>query len=124
MTTGYISEFGEVIIPIDIFDQRGRLRRIEAVVDTGFDYFVGLPAHIIRSLGLDWTGRVRMRVATDQTVRLESFVADVLWLGTRRPVYVVQTQSEILVGTHLLWESQLTAQFWEGGVVSVQSRLE
>ena len=65
-----------------------------------------------------------MRVATDQTVWLESFVADVSWLGPRRPVYVVQTQSEILMGTYLFWNSQLTVQFWEGGSVSVQSRPE
>lgn len=124
MTTGYISEFGELIVPIDIFDQRGRLRRVEAIVDTGFDYFLTLPIPLVQSLGLAWAGRRRMRVATDQMEQFESFEADVWWLGTRRPIYVLQTQSEILVGTRLLWESQLTAQFWEGGVVSVQSRPE
>ncbi|MCY4559259.1 MAG: hypothetical protein OXF79_23335 [Chloroflexi bacterium] len=51
MITGYISEFGEVIVPIDIFDQRGRLRRVEAIVDTGLDYFMALPARLVQSLG-------------------------------------------------------------------------
>ena len=122
MTTGYISEFGEVIVPIDIFDQRGRLRRVEAIVDTGLDYFMALPARLVQSLGLDWIGRMRMRVGTEEMARFESFAADVSWLGSRRPIYVLQTQSEILVGTRLLWESQLTVQFWEGGAVNVQPR--
>lgn len=122
MTSGFISEFGEVVVPIDIFDQRGRLRRVEAIVDTGFDYFLALPAHMVRSLGLDRLGRARMRVATEQMEWFEAFAADVWWFGVRRPVYVLQTQSEILVGTTLLWDSQLTVQFWEGGSVNVLPR--
>ena len=122
MTSGFISEFGEVVVPIDIFDQRGRLRRVEAIVDTGFDYFLALPVQLIQSLGLVWVGRRRMRVATEQTERFESFAAEVWWFGARRPVYVLQTQSEILIGTSLLWESQLTVQFWEGGSVNVLPR--
>ena len=122
MTSGFISEFGEVVVPIDIFDQRGRLRRVEAIVDTGFDYFLALPVQLIQSLGLAWVGRRRMRVATEQMERFESFAADVWWFGARRPIYVLQTQSEILVGTSLLWESQLTVQFWEGGSVNVLPR--
>ncbi len=122
MTSGFISEFGEVVVPIDIFDQRGRLRRVEAIVDTGFDYFLALPVQLIQSLGLAWVGRRRMRVATEQMERFESFAANVWWFGARRPVYVLQTQSEILVGIRLLQESQLTVQFWEGGSVNVQTR--
>ena len=122
MTTGYISEYGEVVVPIDIFDQRGRLRRVEAIVDTGFDYFLALPVPFIQSLGLAWVGRRRMRVATDQMERFESFAAEVWWFGARLPIRVLQTQSEILVGTRLLWESQLTVQLWQGGSVTVQAR--
>ena len=122
MTTGYISEYGEVVVPIDIFDQRGRLRRVEAIVDTGFDYFLALPIPLIQSLGLAWVGRRRMRVATDQMERFESFAAEVWWFGARLPIRVLQTQSEILVGTRLLWESQLTVQLWQGGSVTVQAR--
>ena len=60
-----------------------------------------------------------MRVATDQLERFAYFAADVWWFGARRPIYVVQTQSEILVGTRLLWESELTVQFWQCGSVKV-----
>ena len=122
MITGYISEFGEVIVPIDIFDQRGRLRRVEAIVDTGLDYFMALPARLVQSLGLDWIGRMRMRVGTEEMARFESFAADLSRLGARRRIYVLQTQSEILIGTRLLWESELTVQFWEGGSVNVLPR--
>ena len=124
MTTGYISEYGEAIIPIDIFDRQGRLRRVEATVDTGLDHFAALPARLVQSLGLDWVGRTRMHVGTEEMAWFELFAADVSWLGNRLPIRVLQTQSEILVGTRLLWESQLTAQFWQGGAVSVQSRPE
>ena len=108
-------------LPLSV-DQRGRLRRVEAIVDTGFDYFLALPVQLVQSLGLAWVGRRRMRVATEQMERFESFAAEVWWFGARRPVYVLQTQSEILIGTRLLWESQLTVQFWEGGSVNVRPR--
>ncbi|MCY4559258.1 MAG: hypothetical protein OXF79_23330 [Chloroflexi bacterium] len=64
---------------------------------------------------------MRMRVGTEEMARFESFAAGVSWLGARRRIYVLQTQSEILVGTRFLWESQLTVQFWEGGSVNVQA---
>lgn len=124
MTTGYVNEHREAVIPIDLFDSRGRLHRFQAIVDTGFDYYVALPFDLVQGLGLVWVGEVEMRVATDEWEQFDCYAASVFWLGNRLPIRVLQTQSEILVGTGLLWESQLTAQFWQGGSVSVQSRTE
>ena len=112
------------MIPVDLFDRQGRLRRVEAVLDTGFDDFLALPGHWVERLGLVRVGRMPMRVATSEWAHFDVYEATIWWLGVRLPIRVLQTQSEILVGTRLLWESQLTAQFWQGGAVSVQSRPE
>ena len=122
MTIGYINEHREAVIPIDIFDNRGRLRRVEAVVDTGFDYFMALPTRLVQSLGLARMGRVRMRTATDQMESFDSFAATVWWFGRRQQIRVLQTQSEILAGTWLLWDAELSIQLWDGGSVTVQAR--
>lgn len=124
VTTGHIDQDGHLVIPVDLFDRQGRLRRVEAMLDTGFDDFLALPGHWVQRLGLVWAARMPMRVATSEWAHFDVYEATVWWFGARLPIRVLQTQSEILVGTRLLWESQLTAQFWEGGVVSVQSRPE
>ena len=124
VTTGHIDQDGHPVIPVDLFDRQGRLRRVEAMIDTGFDDFLALPTHLVQRLGLVWINRMPMQVATSEWAHFDVYEATVFWLGNRLPIRVLQTQSEILVGTRLLWESQLTAQFWEGGVVSVQSRPE
>jgi len=124
VTTGHIDQDGHPVIPVDLFDQQGRLRRVEAMLDTGFDDFLALPGHWVQRLGLVWAATMPMRVATSEWAYFDVYEATVFWLGNRLPIRVLQTQSEILVGTRLLWESLLTAQFWEGGSVSVQSRPE
>ncbi len=122
VTSGHIDQYGRAVISVDLFDRQGRLYRINAIVDTGFDDFLALPTHLVQRLGLVWASRISMHVATSELAQFDTYAATILWLGNRLSIRVVQTQSEILVGIRLLRESQLTAQFWEGGSVSVQSR--
>ena len=122
VTTGHIDQLGRPVIPVDLFDHQGRLHRVEAMIDTGFDDFLTLPAYLVQRMGLVWASRMPMQVATSEWAQFDIYAADVLWLGNRLPLRVLQTQSETLVGTRLLWESQLTVQFWEGGGVNVQPR--
>ena len=122
VTTGHIDEYGRPVIPVDLFDRQGRLYRIEAMLDTGFDDFLALPAYLVQRLGLVWSSRIPMHVATSELAQFDTYTATVLWLGNRLSIRAVQTQSEILVGNRLLRESQLTVQFWEGGSVNVLPR--
>ena len=122
MTAGHIDQYGHAVLPVDLFDRQDRLYRIEAMVDTGFDGFLALPTHLVQRLGLVWINRMPMQVATSEWAEFDIYEAMVWWFDARLPIRVLQTQSEILVGTRLLWESQLTVQFWQGGSVTVQAR--
>ena len=119
MTGGYIDQAHRAVIPVDIFDRQNRLRRVDAIVDTGFDDFLAIPANLVRSLDLPWLGEMEMRVATGQLESFELYRATVWWFGHRRPIRVLETQNEILAGTRLLWGSELTIQLWNGGAVTV-----
>ena len=111
------------MIPVDLFDRQGRLYRIEAMVDTGFDGFLALPIQLVQRLGLVWINRMPMQVATSEWAEFEIYEATVWWFGVRLPIRVQLIPSEILVGNRLLRERQLTVQFWQGGSVSsVQPR--
>ena len=119
MINGYVNPNLQAVIPIDIFDHRNRLRRIDAIVDTGFDDSLALPLSLIRNLGLPWAGQVFMRVATGELEDFNTYAATVSWFGRRRTVRVLETQNEILAGTGLLQGSELTIQLWHGGAVTV-----
>ena len=122
MITGYIDHKRHALIPIDIFDRKGRLHRVEGILDTGFDDFLALPTYLVQRLGLIWLSSIPMKVATSTTEEFDTYAAEVLWLGIPRSIRVLESPEEIIVGTRLLWESQLIVQFWEGGSVSVQAR--
>lgn len=63
MITGRVGQNRNAIIPIDILDSRGRLQRVNAIIDTGFDLELALPRATIRSLGLTWRDEIEMTLA-------------------------------------------------------------
>ena len=121
VTIGYIDRHRHAVIPVDLFDHRSRLRRVQAMVDTGFDDFLALPAGVIQSLGLSHVGRVSMQVATAQSEDFDAYAASVWWFGNRRSFRVLQSPDEIIAGTRLLRDTRLTLELWDGGSVTLEN---
>ena len=120
MTNGRVDENRKAIIPIDLLDSRGRLRRLSAIIDTGFDLELALPGVTIRSLGLTWRDEIEMTLADGQTVRFQLYGATIIWHERRREIRVLETSDEAIIGADLLWGSVLTMQMREGGHVSIE----
>ena len=62
-----------------------------------------------------------MQVATAQSEDFDAYAAAVWWFGNRLPIRVLQSPYEIIVGTRLLWNSRLTLELWDGGLVAVEA---
>ena len=91
------------------------------MIDTGFDDFLALPYDVVQNLGLARAGIVSMQVATAQSEDFDAYAAAVWWFGNRLPIRVLQSPYEIIVGTRLLWNSRLTLELWDGGLVAVEA---
>ena len=120
MITGRVGQNRNAIIPIDILDSRGRLQRVNAIIDTGFDLELALPRAAIRSLGLTWRDEIEMTLADGQAARFQLYGSTVIWHERRREIRVLETSDEAIAGADLLWGSALSVQMREGGDVIIE----
>lgn len=120
MITGHVGQDRKAIIPIALLDSRGRLQRVNAIIDTGFDLELVLPRATIRSLGLTWRDEIEMTLANGETARFQLYSATIIWHELRREIRVLETLDEAIIGADLLWGSTLTMQMRDGGGVIIE----
>lgn len=68
MISGTINSRHEIIVPFAIQDAAGNLHPVEALLDTGFNAALSLPALVISALGLVWETHT-MGILADGTVK-------------------------------------------------------
>ena len=121
MLTGRVSDDLQAWVAIEILATSGQTRRIEAVLDTGFNGEMALPAVAIRQLDLPMGIRRPAVTATGDRVSLTTYYATVLWQGQPRSVEVVEADSEPLLGMELFLGSRVTLDVREGGPVTIDA---
>ncbi|MGI9175845.1 MAG: clan AA aspartic protease [Rhodothermales bacterium] len=90
-----------------------------AVVDTGYDGSLTLPAKLIAALALEWQRRGRALLADGSESIFEIYDAEVEWDGEWKPVTVDAAETTPLIGMRLLRGYELRVEVVEGGVVTV-----
>ena len=121
MLTGTVGDDLQAWVTIEILPPDGQPRPIEAVLDTGFNGELALPAVSIRQLGLPAGIRRLAVTATGDGVSLMTYYATVLWDGQRRSIQVVEADSEPPLGMELLLDSLVTLEVRKGGSVTVDA---
>jgi clan AA aspartic protease len=120
MIVGKVTQRGAVI-RFDVHGPNGRSRSITAMVDTGFNGYLTLPSHIIRSIELPLLDTDRIRLANDESVELQRYAAVVDWNGKDIPCYIHESQVIPLVGLGLLADHDLAIRVRRGGRVTITS---
>ncbi len=119
MITGHVTAYREAVIPLNVDGPRNRGREINAVVDTGFNGFLTLPASLIQELGLVWRRRGRATLADGSDSVFDIYEATVIWDGRPRRIAVDEADCDPLVGMSLLYGCELIVQIVDGGRVSI-----
>ena len=120
MITGHVSVYREPVISVTVGGPSGASNRIDAVVDTGFDGFLTLPAQVIQGLGLAWRRRGRAMLADGSDNLFDIFEGTVLWNRTLRRIAVDEAECHPLVGMALLQGQELTVHAVVGGRVVIR----
>ena len=94
-------------------------REIDAVVDTGFNGFLTLPASLIQELGLIWRRRGRAMLADGSDSLFDIYEGTVAWDNSWRRTAVDEAECDPLVGMSLLYGYQLSIQVVDGGRVVI-----
>ncbi len=119
MIEGRVNPERKAVVPVDILDQAGRLRRVDTVIYTGFDLELALPAAMIRGFGLVRDDEIQMTLANGQSSRFQQYIATIIWHDRRREIRVLETADESIIGANLLWGSEVTMQMREYGSVAI-----
>ena len=121
MLTGHVTSDNEAILPIAVLGAGGRIVRVEAAIDTGYNGFLTLPKTAIEELDLSFVGPTRAALGDGNEVNMDLFLGVVQWEGGPRDVLVLETEGGTLVGMALLGGYRVVMDVEEGGVVSVES---
>jgi clan AA aspartic protease len=89
------------------------------VVDTGFNDWLTLPPWVIERLQLQMRQGSIYLLADGTESRARTFVAEVEWLGQWREIFVVEIESNPLLGMMMMEGHYLGIQVVAGGRVEI-----
>jgi clan AA aspartic protease len=117
MLKGRVNRHGEPIVAIQLL-LRTRPSAFPAVIDTGFNGYLSVPARLLSHSRWQAIGTEKFEIATGAIVEQGIFLGEIVFDGQRSPVYVVATQAQdILIGTKLLKRKVLSINFRTARVV-------
>ena len=98
----------------------GSTAELEFVIDTGFTGFLTLPPQDIAALALAFRHRTPAHLADGSEIQIPVHDATIVWNGSDLNVRVLGTGHRPLLGTALLKDHSLWAQFADLGLVEVE----
>ena len=118
MITGVVRA-NEPIIRLVVRGLRGRVREIEAVVDTRYTGWLTLPPAVIADLGLRWQTFGRGILADGSMSFFDVYEAKLFWHGRIRAVLLDEIDATPLVGMALLRGCELRVHVRSRGAVTI-----
>lgn len=119
MIVGKVNEKRDAVISIIVNSQADQRIEVEAVIDTGYNGFLILPADTVKSLNLTYLARTQSMLANGKMEDFDVYAAAILWGQQERLIEVDVTGAESLVGTALLDGYELRIQFQPEGTVTI-----
>jgi clan AA aspartic protease len=118
MMQGYVNGNYEAIITL-VVKNKGNLKSVNAVIDTGFTGFLSLPQAMIDDLDLSWSYRDRATLGDGSETLFDIYDATVIWNGQYREIEINSAETEPLVGMSLIEGYRLQIDGIEGGLVTI-----
>ena len=122
MIEGSVNAALESIVAFDLHGPAGEVRRVDAVVDTGFSRFLTLPPSLVAELGLPFAGARLVILADGSEVALDAFAVTVLWDGRPREIVAYAADTTPLIGMSMLESHSLHMDVESGGRVAIEAR--
>jgi clan AA aspartic protease len=94
--------------------------RIDAVIDTGYNGWLTLPAELITALKLPWKTVVTGTLADGSEAPFEVFEGQVIWDGKPRRVPIHEANAKPVIGMALLKGYELNIQVRSRGRVAIR----
>lgn len=122
MIRGAVTAQREATIVVEIEDATGLRTQISAVIDTGFNGWLTLPADIAKKLGAEFVGDAIASLADGSEVVCQLYEVWIIWNGRRCLIEVDSADTTPLVGMQLFEGFVLRIDAWIGGQVVISPR--
>jgi clan AA aspartic protease len=119
MITGTVTTARQPMIPLVLRDPAGTEHTLQALIDTGFNGWLGVPPDLIPDLGLPWLGRDTAVLADNSAKPFDFYGAVIWWDGTLRRVVAIAAEGPPLVGMAMLDGYELRIQATPRGLVTI-----
>jgi clan AA aspartic protease len=123
MMTGTVNAFREAVLRLTVDGPDGDRQEVEAIVDTGFDGHLTLPAQLVAALKLPFATRATTMLGDGSTIVFDVHVGTVLWNGRQRQILVEVSDTEPLLGMRMMESHELTIEVIDGGALSIRELL-
>lgn len=120
MISGTVTPKGRAIVRLPIQGPGGGPQVMDASIDTAYNGFLALPARLIATLRLSYTGSKKSTLADGREVMVRHFRANVQWHGRPLEVDIAEVRGGALIGMSLLQGSRLTVDVVVNGRVSIE----
>ena len=120
MIVGVVNSELEATLRLTVRGPSGQSRLIKAVIDTGFNGFITLPPVIIDELGFVWKSRTGAILADGSETEFDTYRGILVWNRRRHLIDIDESDTTPLVGTALLANFEMKAQFRAGGKVTIK----
>lgn len=120
MMQGYVNITYEAVISV-VISHKGKLKSVNAVIDTGFTGFLSLPSTVIAELELPWSYRDRATLGDGSETLFDIYEASVIWDGQFREIEINSADTEPLLGMSMLRGYRLQVDNIQGGLVMIEA---
>jgi clan AA aspartic protease len=120
MMQGYVNTTYEAVISV-VVSYEGKLKSVNAVIDTGFTGFLSLPPAIIAELELPWSYRDRATLGDGSETLFDIYEASIIWDGQFQEIEINSADTEPLLGMSLLRGYRLQVDNIQGGLVMIEA---
>lgn len=118
---GLVTDELEATVLVHVIPAHGGGHLVTAVIDTGFNGYLTLPAETIEGLALSFHSFAEAELGDCHTIVLPKFEGEVLWNGFPRAVTILQTQGAPLVGMALLEKNRIRIDVIPQGMVTIEA---
>lgn len=121
MITGIVTANEDAVIRLLVRGAGSILHEVEAVVDTGFNGYLSLPAALVTALGLPYLRTERTILANGSIEDCAVHEVTVLWDEQERAVLVQATEGDALIGMAMMHDYKLTIEVKGNGNVLLEA---
>ena len=120
MIRGTVFPNRQALVSVELLAANGQFQPFEFVLDTGFNGDLSLPSRTIQTLSTGRRTSSLVELADGSRIIAHTWNATALWDNNPRPVLIVESDGEPLLGMGLLWQNRITLEARAFGNLTIE----